>query len=655
MEIVHSSGELFDLPSGAKLEFTRNNPFFEDLGEQSLPITLPLTQKNKRLTGYPNRFDAYEKIEKELNVTIREGIFVASARLVILGSTNTSLDTCFYIKTGEVYTKLNNVKMSEVFDDYEFHYDDLDQLFADMHLWYSRDDHEIFAVFPVLVSDDDFDKIVLNRVDETSAIPFYNAEARKEYYWNGDKGVYVSVPKGYYMTPFVKINWILKIIMAHFGYELNNNFFSECEEMRRLVLVNNTVDAIAGGKIIMNDLIPDILVMDFLDILSKRFRCEFVANLDMTIDIRFFKDTINKLQNDISGTIASYPNITFVDKKRLSLSQSPTVEITGSDDKRSLSGVIAEIGEIMKQKPAIQGDNILLQPWYDSDTGSVYRSGIFDRSVITNLYCNVDNLDDDLCSDTLDIEELTLEDKLLLPYLWGGNEYPFLGEYRNIRSNVVDESKDSQDVKSSELEVMLSFFNYNNGYNSGSVDAINDGDIIYSLRSYSPSGIYEKFHRDYDNVLRNALDEVELDHRFSELQKMDIDECVPVMLFNQPMLMKSMEYVLGQKAHTTCTWKTLSIKEPANVSVSLADRLVSGEYYWRLHTDYEYPAYDEEYFPKAPYPTCEYFDPPTKDQYETGGNYHERTWYVDVVIDNGIDEPRTREYNYRTWLTAEKL
>ena len=48
MEIVHSSGKLFDLPAGAKLEFTRNNPFFEDLGEQSMPITLPLTLNKDR-------------------------------------------------------------------------------------------------------------------------------------------------------------------------------------------------------------------------------------------------------------------------------------------------------------------------------------------------------------------------------------------------------------------------------------------------------------------------------------------------------------------------------------------------------------------------------------------------------------------------------
>lgn len=53
MKIVHlASEEAYQLAPGTQLEVERTNLFFNDYGEQTLPIDLPDTDLNRKLTGY---------------------------------------------------------------------------------------------------------------------------------------------------------------------------------------------------------------------------------------------------------------------------------------------------------------------------------------------------------------------------------------------------------------------------------------------------------------------------------------------------------------------------------------------------------------------------------------------------------------------------
>ena len=45
MDIIHESGKAYDL-GDIQLTLSRMNPFFNDYGEQSLPVTLPPTDRN---------------------------------------------------------------------------------------------------------------------------------------------------------------------------------------------------------------------------------------------------------------------------------------------------------------------------------------------------------------------------------------------------------------------------------------------------------------------------------------------------------------------------------------------------------------------------------------------------------------------------------
>lgn len=54
MKIVHSSGKAYQLAPDTQIEIERPNLFFNDYGEQSLPVDLPDTDLNRELTGYPD-------------------------------------------------------------------------------------------------------------------------------------------------------------------------------------------------------------------------------------------------------------------------------------------------------------------------------------------------------------------------------------------------------------------------------------------------------------------------------------------------------------------------------------------------------------------------------------------------------------------------
>ena len=47
MKIVHSSGKAYQLAPDTQIEIERPNLFFNDYGEQSLPVDLPDTNLNQ--------------------------------------------------------------------------------------------------------------------------------------------------------------------------------------------------------------------------------------------------------------------------------------------------------------------------------------------------------------------------------------------------------------------------------------------------------------------------------------------------------------------------------------------------------------------------------------------------------------------------------
>ena len=125
----------------------------------------------------------------------------------------------------------------------------------------------MFSIFRVKINDDDNDNPrYLNGNDGRSSL-FYNENDTTEYI----DGKTISVTRGFYMTPFIKANYVLKRLFAHFGYTLLDNFFTKTSPFPDMVFINNVADAIVTGKIRIDQLVPKVTCSKILDLFRRKF------------------------------------------------------------------------------------------------------------------------------------------------------------------------------------------------------------------------------------------------------------------------------------------------------------------------------------------------------------------------------------------------
>ena len=73
MKIVNlTKGEPYQLSPDTQLSVERTNPFFNDYGEQTVPLDLPASEHNRRLLDFPETFGRREKM-KPMEASIQDG------------------------------------------------------------------------------------------------------------------------------------------------------------------------------------------------------------------------------------------------------------------------------------------------------------------------------------------------------------------------------------------------------------------------------------------------------------------------------------------------------------------------------------------------------------------------------------------------------
>ena len=100
MRIIHSSGKELKLEPGTVLEMERTNPFFNDYGEQSLPVKLPNDPINRQILKYPDDLAVVEKMPQRADAVIQEGAFHIRCRQAILSAGKSDkIDSSFDIES----------------------------------------------------------------------------------------------------------------------------------------------------------------------------------------------------------------------------------------------------------------------------------------------------------------------------------------------------------------------------------------------------------------------------------------------------------------------------------------------------------------------------------------------------------------------------
>lgn len=666
-------GKAYQLGEGAKLEVERTNPFFNDYGETTSPLDIPASDYNRMILGYPDTFGLREKLVAA-NVSIEDGEYFAQCRQIILSAQHKgNISSSFYINDGSFYSKIQNVKLKSIFKDEMVPGCSTIEECIKFCKSLVGGSNENYDIFPVLLTDDSgkdegYNYKILNGYGAKRDFPDatvwkfkdsggYEQVAAPDVYdfklfccKNGDgvdcsvfQGSYnrveyvneipISLTPGYYISPFIRANYVLKRVFKHFGYELQENFFTRTEPFRKMVLVNNVIDVIVNGHIRIEDLLPDVSVSDFLSVFRKKFLCEFVSDEGThQANIIFLRDVVDSTPvADLTRQMTEEPTLSYKtasDYKRVVLRSKHQADSDAEDSYDDLKDMVA------KNSGA----------YFNKVDGCFYKDGYSGnyhvRSKIGGCSQSYDTGEDDTDTQDIEIPELIPEVRTLQYRQTTDDDsisrdmgrFLYVGNYATLNSSMKvateDNSESSEDAVTT--PVMLAFpyvssdgmpcgtvtaYDIHYGYGEGQEADTQEGPMEKKIFDYAlvyngDDGIFEKFYRHYDLLLRNSLQELKVKLLLTQSQKQNLASYAKIVIRGVSFFFNKLKFTLGGKSEPTeSDLRTIALTTP----IEEADRLI--DVMPAMICQYKWVGHEK---------TVE----ATKDAYEKSGGDKDRTFKI---------------------------
>lgn len=635
MKIIHSSGKELKLKPGTVLEMERVNPFFNDYGEQSLPVKLPSDEYNRSILGFPDDLAGVNKMPNRSDATIQEGIFSIRCRQAILSaSRKDGIDTSFYLNIGSFYEKMKDVKLATVFKDKVLTFSSVTNAISFVRSLMVSPDVR-FSCFPVLAESHESGEIIcLNKVSGPIKPDGYYSLFNEQYREEIIDEKTISTPAGYFITPFIKAMHLLEETFKYLGYTLEDNFFSKTEPFRSMVFLNNNIDSIVNAEIRYDQLVPNCNISTILDIFRNKFCCEFIPDeAKRTVKIVLFNDVVDsKADQDLTKLLTEPINVNHGAKyKQVKLSADKGAVLTYNEEYKLVSSTPDYLSKTLPEIAAM-----FPEAFIDLTRGWIIREGFTPLNYVVE---KVGTLNCDYyAGGTLETEKKESPDTLV------GIEFetlssgvaPFIGTTRAINSKIIWDNKPTQEgskedstQKKSELKPMLCFTAHRPSRNdAGTIYAYLDTrEKIwnYSLAYNGEDGLYEKFWRKYDDMLRNSMCPVTTKMLLKDIDKLNISAYKKVQINNQEVLPNVIKYNIGKNVDTECTYLTTKLYNPISSAKSESTHFPSSKYQWRMKwsksvgDQYNWMQLKEQ-------PITLFLPPPTEAEYSRGGKYHEKSY-----------------------------
>ena len=579
--------EAYELLPDTKIEVERTNPFFNDYAEQTVPVNIPASPRNCRLLGFPDLFGGRVKLISS-DVSIQDGEFHAQCRQAVLSATRRgTIQTTFYINDGSFYSRLQNIKLKDVFTLPEdtITFGTITEAITFCKNLRSNTDSR-FSIFPILVTDDSGEddgfnyKIVNaygNSVRLTDQTYMFNPDmASARFYnevWRTETvdGMPITLEPGYYISPFIRACYVLERIFTHFGYTLTRNFFTSTSPFSTMVLLNNVIDTIVNKKIIVQDLVPDVSVADMLALFRKKFCCEFaVDEAQRSVSVVFLKDIIDATpETDLTDRMTEEPTISYKAAKeygRIVLKADKTLDSEAEDS-------YDDIKEMVKASPTA---------YFDEVTGCFFKDGWSGENrvgvKIGEASQSYDTGEGSLEAKEIKIPECIPEFRMLsFTYDFGEDKktidlgrFLYVGAYRTVNSKMVLASSDGQEETEDAAKTMpmMAFCVSNSGRATGTITPWAHGAITlgatynveevqvnrsltrfcnYSLVYNGGSGIFERFYRPYDLLQRNSLQEMKVKLLLSQSEKQNLPAYGKVIIRGVEFFPNKLKFTIGGK------------------------------------------------------------------------------------------------------------
>lgn len=576
-------GEAYQLYPFAQLSIERTNPFFNEYGEVSVPIDLPCSEHNLRLLDYPHLLGSNKK-QQMLDAVIQDGQYYAQCRQCVLSATaKGNISTAFYVNDGSFYSRLKDIRLKDVFkNEYVPGVNTVAQG-IDFCRKLRKDEDPHFANFPILVDDDsgleggyshkvinafgkekritvgvkgktiEVDLFLPNESDEDC--DFYNAVQRTEHVNN----IRLTLQPGYYISPFIRANYVLSRVFNKFGYKLNDNFFSQTIPFKNMVLINNVIDVLVNGKIKLADLVPEVTCLEFLSVFRKKFCCEFVTNEgERTVDVVFLADMVNKHPvADLTNYLTAEPTVQYKstkDYKRITLASKYTVESELQEGYDSLDKMMSANATAFfdPRRGVFCKEGFSGATRYNTKIGEASQpynmGGETETHAVEIPDCIPEFRTLNFAGKTEDGAYSTSLAMLL-----------YVGKYNTLNSKMEVDGEDNSTSKenkqgANKLHPMLAFA-YRSASNkpAGTISAY-DMQVWprykifeYGLHYNGREGIFERFYRQYDFLLRNSLQTVKVKLLLNQHLKQTLPAVSKVTLRGVPFLFNKLKFTLGGK------------------------------------------------------------------------------------------------------------
>lgn len=594
---IKNSDECLDLGADFSMTIEEKSPLMNDRGSQSLPLTVPMTRRNARLTGFPHRPDmGVGVMNGDTRCVVSDGAVNRTGKVHVTGADSEGVTMNIGFDNSEAYSKWNQKKLRELTCPTR-NYGSASALVRSMNSTL-RGNQDDFVVLRVVVSntyaaDGGIDMRVLNWLNETKANGDLNGDARPMYIDIDGRRTQIQVPEGYGVTAFIRVWRLLEIIFGNFGYTVVENPFKS-GPLSAVIVLNNTADMCVTGTLDYRDMMPDGTVEQLLKTLYVRFG--MVYTLDgsrMEAHVRLIRDILQQPSLlKLDSRLQVFPSVSFSEPRQLKLSAKTSLEGAAPLQERFedfISGY-ENVAEVVNTFAPGSSHTAVV---YEKSTGRWYKWDATNAEYVrgSSHYCW------DRSTPGVDNEELTSDDECvatavipeILPYWAVG----YVHRHTYIKTQNVDDKSGDNTTPISLLLALPGFDTVGSSVSvvGGAVSPVkSDGtraqwggeDFPFSLLWQFRDGLFAQFWKDYDAVLRHAWNEVSAEAVFRAAELGDVDLLNPVSLFGQHMLIDGMSYRLpgGSRRSVSLKLRSLHLIGPYDLEAEQHVGTVDGVW-WR--------------------------------------------------------------------------
>lgn len=605
------TGENFDLPKDFKISIEETNPLLSEQGSVSLPINLPYTRRNVRLTGFLHRIDRAKKQVAKRDVVISADIFIKKGTLVITSAQkDAALTGVVMLGESQLYSKMKDVTLQQIFAN-EIRDPFLGSIQQKIVRWLyyleqimvDNSDNEL-TIFPVMIKNGNLIFDTGGYYSENT-FDYLNHVAVASDFWNkqifdidGRTGGYklsaqqqqtrtidavsITYPVGYRVTPFLKLMYVLPKIFEYFGFKLHIDTFFE-KKFSQVAILNNNLDSLMFGKVYYAQLLPTVSANEYLKALTNKYGFEFVLEQSgVDVSMVFWKDILSATdKTDITSNLSAEPIIAFESPKMLKLSRNyPELQL--QQRLKSYDEFKKEYPEILSKYETdakVYWDSTFLtvMEWTEAPGDSGYSNVgnySFDFYDAKNNFESIEKKTEEVFVEMVPGDMASIDGYGVSINTHAFAVTPYIEEVRSMNTylKIGDSVKENKEQKCPIMHcfrvgryyvgTINTMFGDSRLFFGSTYATVNGLPVEYDidLNYFGSSGLYEVFWKPFDAMIQHSFHSISCKLCMSGVEIINLLKFRLVLLRSQPLLPESVKYEISNESIKIIRVKFRTIK-----------------------------------------------------------------------------------------------